>query len=340
MNPSAVKWPGDFLLPSYSCRRGRIHMCVNIISSTKIFDTGRNFTHKMKNAARKFFTLAYSLITSEWKAVTVIILASLLQAFAVNYFTLHYRFPDLGVSGIAVLTNYAFGISPNWVILTGNIILMIWAWRDLNLHFLGLTLISIFTFSAGLSIFALYPLSLPDDKFMATVITGLIKGFAGGMMFNVGGSSGGTDIIAAALRRRYGIEVGQFSIFVNMIIIALSVGIVGLESAVYGAVGLYVNGVTTDNVTRSFDKRKQAIIITNKPDEVSKFINEHGRGVTRLEGRGGYTGQPRPVLITLLDPRQVVILKRFLKEHDEHAFVSICDASEVLGQGFKSWRSL
>ena len=294
----------------------------------------------MNKAVRKFFTLAYSLITSEWKAVAIIILASLLQAFAVNYFTLHYRFPDLGVSGIAVLTNYAFGISPNWVILASNIILMIWAWRDLNLHFLGLTLIAIFTFSAGLSIFALYPLSLPDDKFMATVITGLIKGFAGGLMFNIGGSGGGTDIIAAALRRRYGIEVGQFSIFINLFILGLSIGVVGLESVVYGAVGLYVNGVTTDNVTRSFDKRKQAIIITNKPDEVSKFINEHGRGVTRLEGKGGYTGQPRTVLITLLDPRQVVILKRFLKEHDEHAFVSICDASEVLGQGFKSWRSL
>jgi len=294
----------------------------------------------MKNAVRKFFTLAYSLITSEWKAVTVIILASLLQAFAVNYFTIHYRFPDLGVSGIAVLTNYAFGISPNWVILTGNIILMIWAWRDLNLHFLGLTLTAIFTFSTGLTIFAMYPLSLPDDKFMATVITGLIKGFAGGLMFNVGGSGGGTDIIAAALRKRYGLEVGQFSIFINLFILGLSIGVVGLEAVVYGAVGLYVNGVTTDNVTRSFDKRKQAIIITNKPDEVSKFINEHGRGVTRLEGRGGYTGQPRPVLITLLDPRQVVNLKRFLKEHDEHAFVSICDASEVLGQGFKSWRSL
>ncbi len=294
----------------------------------------------MKNAVRKFFTLACSLITSEWKAVTVIILASLLQAFAVNYFTLHYRFPDLGVSGIAVLTNYAFGISPNWVILTGNIILMIWAWRDLNLHFLGLTLTAIFTFSTGLTIFAMYPLSLPDDKFMATVITGLIKGFAGGLMFNVGGSGGGTDIIAAALRKRYGLEVGQFSIFINLFILGLSIGVVGLEAVVYGAVGLYVNGVTTDNVTRSFDKRKQAIIITNKPDEVSKFINEHGRGVTRLEGRGGYTGQPRPVLITLLDPRQVVNLKRFLKEHDEHAFVSICDASEVLGQGFKSWRSL
>ena len=280
------------------------------------------------------------LIQEEWKAVLVILVASTIQAFAVNYFTLHYRFPDLGVSGIAVLTNYIFGISPNWVILTGNILLVLWAHKDLNARFLGLTLIAIMTFSAMLSVFAEIPLPLPDDKFMATVIVGLLKGSAGGLMIYVGGSGGGTDILAVALRRRYGIEIGRFSIFINFFILALSIGVIGLEAVVYGAVGLYINGITVDSVTRSFDKRKQAIIITNIPDEVSTFINSLGKGVTRLEGRGGYTGQERPVLITLLEPRHVVMLKRFLKEKDEKAFVSICDASEVLGKGFKSWRSL
>ncbi len=294
----------------------------------------------MKNIFRTFFSHVITIIKEEWHAVLIIIIASSIQAFAVNYFTLHYRFPDMGVAGIAVLTNYMFGISPNWVILTGNILLVIWAWRDLNVRFLALTLTAIITFSTMLSIFALYPLPLPDDKFMATVITGLMKGAAAGLMFNVGGSGGGTDIIAVALRRRYGIEVGRFSIFINMFILALSIGVIGLEAVVYGAVGLYVNGITVDSITRSFDRRKQAIIITNIPDEVSKFINSYGKGVTRLEGRGGYTGQTRPVLITLLEPRHVVLLKRFLKEHDEKAFVSICDASEVLGRGFKSWRSL
>ena len=294
----------------------------------------------MSSYIRRFFRLAFALISTEWQAVTVVILASALQAFAVNYFTLHYHFPDLGVSGIAVLTNYVFGISPSWVILIGNLALAFWARKDLNLHFLGLTLTAVFTFSTMLSVFALYPLPLPDDKFMATVITGLLKGFAGGLMLKAGGSGGGTDIIGVALRKRYGIEIGKFSMFINFFILGLSIGVVGLEAVVYGAVGLYVNGVTTDNVTRSFDKRKQAIIITNIPDEVSRFINEHGRGVTRFEGRGGYTGQERPVLFTLLSPGQVVQLKRFLKEHDENAFVSISDASEVLGKGFKSWRSL
>ena len=71
-----------------------------------------------------------------------------------------------------------------------------------------------------------------------------------------------------------------------------------------------------------------------------EFINSKGKGVTRLDGIGAYTGQKRPVLISLLEPRQVVQLKLFLKERDPKAFVSICDATEVLGQGFKSWRSL
>ena len=292
------------------------------------------------NILRSLFTHIIDILRDDWKAFIVIIFASTLQAFAVRYFTLHYHFPDLGVSGIAVLTNYVFGISPNWVILTGNILLLLWAGKNLNKRFLVLTVTAIFTFSTMLSVFEHYPLPLPDDKFMATVITGLMKGTAGGLMLNVGGSGGGTDISAIVLRRRYGLEVGRFTIFINMIILALSIGVVGLESVVYGAVGLYVNGITVDNVTRSFDKRKQAIIITNKPDEVSEFINSHGRGVTRLEGRGGFTGQPRPVLITLLEPRQVMLLKRFLKEKDRKAFVSICDASEVLGKGFKSWRSL
>ncbi|MBQ7559673.1 MAG: YitT family protein [Synergistaceae bacterium] len=280
------------------------------------------------------------MIKEDWKAVLVIIIASLIQAFAVNYFTLHYRFPDLGVSGIAVLTNYMFGISPNWVILTGNILLVWWAHKDLNIRFLVLTLLAIMTFSTGLSIFDEYPLPLPDDKFMATVIVGVLKGTAGGLMLNVGGSGGGTDILAAALRRRYGIEIGRFSIFINFFILGLSIGVIGLESVVYGAVGLYVNGITVDSVTHSFDKRKQAIIITNIPDEVSSFITSLGKGVTRIEGKGAYTGQERPILFTLLSPRHVVMLKKFLKEKDERAFVSICDASEVLGKGFKSWKSL
>lgn len=277
---------------------------------------------------------------SEWKAVLVITLCSLLSAFAVANFTLPYRFPDMGVSGMAFLAHYAFGFSPSPIIAAANALLMIWGWKNLNLRFLGLTICSIAAFTISLPFFIEMGLPLPRDKFMATVISGVLKGVAGGVIFNMGGSGGGTDILATVMRRRHGLDVGQFTIFANLGILLLSLGVVGLDSVVYGAVGLYVYGITVDNVMRKFDRRKQAFIITNVPDEVSAFITAKGKGVTRIEGRGMYTGEPRPMLISLLEPRQVVQLKGFLQEKDPKAFVSICDAAEVLGRGFKSWQSL
>ncbi|MDR2529461.1 MAG: YitT family protein [Synergistaceae bacterium] len=279
-------------------------------------------------------------IRGEWKALLVIIFGNIACAFAVINFTLPYRFPDLGVSGLAVLSNYVFGISPSWVVAAGNLLLIAWGWRNLSLRFLGLTVCSIMVFSIFMPIFLKFPLPLEQDSFMATVISGVLKGGAAGMIFNAGGSGGGTDIVAMVLRRRYGIEVGQFSIFVNLFVLTLSLGVVGLNPVVYGVVGLYIYGITLDNVMRKFDRRKQALIITSIPDEVSHFITSKGKGVTRVEGQGAYTGQPRPVLISLLEPRHVVQLKAFLQEKDPKAFVSICDAAEVLGQGFKSWKSL
>jgi Uncharacterized conserved protein len=113
-------------------------------------------------------------------------------------------------------------------------------------------------------------------------------------------------------------------------ILALSFFVVGLDSAIYGAVGLYVFGIVLDNTTRSFDRRKQAIIITNIPDEVSAYINlTLHRGVTRLDGMGGYSKQPRPVLLTLLEPRQAMQLKKFLAEHDPQGL-------HVRGRGVRS----
>ena len=208
------------------------------------------------------------------------------------------------------------------------------------MRFLGLTVLSIAIFTISLPFFVELSLPLHSDKFMATAINGVLKGIAAGMIFNAGGSGGGTDIIAMVLRRRHGLEVGQFSIYANMVILALSLGVVGLDSVVYGVVGLYIYGITVDNAMRKFERRKQAFIITNIPEEVSAFITSRGKGVTLIEGKGMYTGETRPVLISLLEPRHVVQLKSFLQKKDPKAFVSICDAAEVLGAGFKSWQSL
>lgn len=277
----------------------------------------------------------------EWKAFIVTTISIAINALAVAYFTIPYKFPDLGVSGIAVLSNYALGISPVWVIFFGNLLLFIWGWKYLSPRFICFSAYYVLLFSVLLPIFTAYPITLPDDRFLAAVISGVVKGISGALVLHVGASGGGTDIIAVALRQKYGIEVGSFSVAFNIFILVFSLGIVGLHSTIYGLVALYVFGVVIDNTTHSFDKRKQAFIITNIPHEVSQYIHEtFGRGTTMIKGVGGFTGQERPVLITLLDQKQVALVKNYLRQNDNSAFVSICDATEVLGKGFKSWKSL
>ena len=225
-------------------------------------------------------------ISSNWKAISIVVLCSLLWAFTVANITLPFRFPGMGVSGLAFLAHYAFDFPPHLIIAACNALLLIWSWKNFDLRFLGLTICSIAVFTVSLPVFTAFSLPWPQDKFMAAVINGVFTGFAGGMVFNAGGSGGGLDIIVSVIRRRYGIEVGQCSVFINMGILALSLGVVGLDSVVYGAVGLYVYAITIDNVMRKFERRKQAFIITNIPDEVSAFITSKGKGVTRIEGQG------------------------------------------------------
>jgi uncharacterized membrane-anchored protein YitT (DUF2179 family) len=287
------------------------------------------------------FTNFFKFIRDEWKVFAAMTVGVVINAIAVSYFTIPYKFPDLGVSGLAVLSNYAFGISPVWVIFFGNFFLFIWGWKYLSKSFILFSSYYVILFSLLLPILSEIKIELPDDRFLAAVISGVIKGISGAFVLKVGGSSGGLDIIAVALRKRYGIEIGSFSVAVNLVILGLSIGVVGLHSTIYGVVALYVFGVVIDNTTYSFDKRKQAFIITDIPQDVSSYITSaFGRGATLIRGEGAFTGQERFILMTLLDQRQVASLKDYLRRNDPNAFVSICDASEVLGKGFKSWKSL
>ena len=283
----------------------------------------------------------YKFMRDEWKIFVAMTIGLIINAIAVSYFTIPYKFPDLGVSGLAVLTNYLFGISPAWVIFFGNLILFVWGWKFLSRRFIIFSSYYVILFSLLLPIFSAINITLPDDRFLAAVISGVLKGISGAFVLHVGGSTGGTDIIAVAFRKRYGVEVGSFSVVINLLILGLSLGIVGLHSTIYGVVALYIYGIVIDNTSHSFDRRKQLFIITDIPEDVSSYItNTFNRGATLLHGKGAFTGQDRFIVMTLLDRRQVAFLKDYLRRNDPMAFVSICDASEVLGKGFKSWKTL
>ncbi|HRV71762.1 MAG TPA: YitT family protein [Thermovirgaceae bacterium] len=290
---------------------------------------------------RKKIVHATVAVRREIPTFALMTFGATIVAFGIMSLTIPYRFPDSGVSGIAVLSSYLFGISPAWIVGIANLVLLAWGLKELSPRFIGWTVYAVMLLTLLLKLFEGIPYPHLDERLLVAILAGVVKGLGGGLVLRSGSSLGGTDIIVVVLRKRYGVEVGKFTFYINLAILGISVFIVGLEGAIYGLVSIFANGLVTDNVLRSFDRRRQVIVISNTPREIAAFITgEMHRGVTILHGEGGYTHEERPALLCVLTPRQTMDLKNYLSVHDPKAFMIVSDASEVMGRGFKNWTEL
>ncbi len=282
-----------------------------------------------------------AFIHQNWISVLSMTLGSALVAAAIALFVIPARLPDSGVTGLAILLKYTWNIPASLGVWGLNALLFAYGWKVLPRRFLGWTFYAVVVFTFLLDLFSRLPAPPITDKLLLVVAAAALKGTGGAMVFNAGASLAGTDIIASALRRKKGIEIGKFTFYINAVIIAISLPVVGLENMLYGLVLLYINAWFIDNGLKSFDMRKQVIVIASDPREVKDYLmRELHRGATVLKGEGAFTGQPRDVLLAVLTPRQVVELKRHLARTDPRAFVILSDASEVVGRGFKQWKKI
>ncbi len=284
---------------------------------------------------------AMVFISHNWFPAVAMTVGSALVAAAIALFVIPARLPDSGVTGLAILLKYIWNIPAAIGVWGLNALLFAYGWKVLPRRFLGWTFYAVVVFTLLLDLFSRLPAPPIADRFLLVVAAAALKGTGGAMVFNAGASLAGTDIIASALRRKKGIEIGKFTFYINAVIIAVSLPVVGLENMLYGLVLLYINGWFIDNGLKAFDMRKQVIVIASDPEEIKSYLmTELHRGATVLKGEGAFTGQPKDVLLAVLTPRQVVELKRHLAQTDPRAFVILSDASEVVGRGFKRWKAI
>ncbi len=268
-------------------------------------------------------------------------LGVIIFSLGVVCFTLPYEFPDIGVIGIAVILKYSMGFSPALTNLIINAVLLLWGGRQLSKRFIAWTIYNTVLLSLTLQVLSNIDVPYVTDTFLVAVAGGLIKGVGLGMVFRTGGSSGGTDIVVAVLRKKLGVEIGKYTFYLNMLILSASVGIVGLEKVLFGFVACYIMGQAMDNVISSFDKRRLVFIVAKETNQIVDYISEElPRGSTVLYGEGGYTHERRDTVMCLLTARQAMELKRYLAINYPSAFMVITEASEVLGNGFKRWKSI
>ena len=293
--------------------------------------------HKLKHLAVK----TELFVLNEWSTFAISTIGSLMYTVGVIGFTLPYRFPDSGVMGIAILLKYTIGLAPSITSLVANVFLLAWGGRELSKRFVAWTIYNVLLISFLLEALKFIKFPMLNDMILVAIAGGIIKGIGGGLIFRTGVSGGGTDVIIAVLRKRYGIEVGRYSFYINMLILGGSVGIVGMEKMLYGFVASYVSGQGIDSVLSSFDKRRLVLIMAKETKPVVKYISEElNRGSTVLYGEGGFSGEARPTIMCLLTPRQTMVLKRYLAKEHPKSFMVVSEASEVLGRGFKHWKNI
>lgn len=276
---------------------------------------------------------------AESGTLLAVILGSFFYTFGVMAFTVPYRFPDAGVTGIAVVLNYAMGISLPLTTGIANVVLLSWAWRELSPRVVLWTVVSVVLISTLMKLLEGMPFAHTDQKLLIAFMGGAIKGFGGGIVLRTGVTMGGLDIIILYLQKRYGIEVGKYNFYINMCIIGASSLVVGVENAMLGLAGIYASSLMIDSTVSAFDKRRLVLIVSKNPQPIVGFISLNlVRGSTLIDAHGGFSGEDRQTIMCVLTRRQTVDLKRFLADNDPRAFMVVSDASEVMGRGFKAWK--
>lgn len=285
-----------------------------------------------------------------WRVIRdylLIILSSLIQAVSLRLFFIPANLASGGVSGIAQLINHYTGWAIGLMVLIGNIPLFILGWRFLGgFKFAMRTAVAILTYSLLTDLLLKIPYfveysqilinDLKGDIFLNSLYGAIISGIGYGLVYRARGTSGGSDILARILNNWRGISMTQSYLIVDTAVI-LSAGFVfGWKAALYAMIALYVSGLVAETVLEGGGTVRSAMIITAKPDEIStRVIDEMQRGVTYLEGKGGYTGNSRPVLYCVILRSEVAALKEIVHEIDPEAFMVIGVAHEALGEGFK-----
>lgn len=242
-----------------------------------------------------------------------------------------------GVSGIGAVLFYATGIPVGLTYFLVNIVLVGVAIKVLGANFGIKTIYSMIVVSLGLS-FTQNIISEPivDDTFLSAVLGGILSGVGLGIVFSKGGSTGGTDIIAAIVVKYRNISPGRVIMYCDVIIIASSFFVLkSIDKMVYGYVTMAVVSYALDAVLSGANRSAQMFIFSKKYAEIADFINQQRyRGVTVIDGTGWYTKENVKVVISVVRKRETGAIFRKIKEIDPGAFISMGSVMGVYGEGF------
>ncbi len=274
-----------------------------------------------------------------FKNYLLITIGVLIVAFGICFFLIPADLATGGITGLAMVINeVAPAISIGQILLILNIILFIIGFLTIGKAFGAKTIYASFLLSGIIYVmdeFIKIDGPLVDDLFVNLIVGILIQGIGLGIVFNQDASTGGTDIIAKVLNKFFHFEIGKALLMADFVVVSLAAYSFGIELAIYAFLGIVMNGFIIDTAIEGFNLKVSVSIISKKTDDIQKFIVDVlERGATIYTAKGAYTMVDKEIVTSVMDKKEFIKLKTYIKEIDPDAFVMISNVREVLGEGF------
>lgn len=274
------------------------------------------------------------------KQLIGVVAGSFIVATSINVFILANHIADGGLTGVAIIFYYLFEWDVGLTVLILNIPLFLLGYKVVGKRLFILSIIGVVVLSTALSFTSSLP-PITNDSLLASVFGGLITGIGMGIIFRSRGSLGGTDILAIILNKRTSFSVGQIILGFDALIFLGAAIIFYPEMAMYAMIYMFIAAKVIDLVQTGLNYSKSVMVVTDKPQVIAtEIIKNVGRGVTFFEAEGAYSKLRKKVIYSIVNRAQLTQVKELIHKYDPDAFVTIGDVSEVVGEGFVSWKTV
>ncbi len=271
------------------------------------------------------------------KKYAMVIIGAAIMAVSLDAFLVPARIAPGGVSGLATVFGYFANIPVGIMIFLINIPIFIWGMMEFDVRFLISSMFGTALLSGFTELFALFLYPVTDNEILLSIFGGALLGLGMGIVLLSGSTTGGTDIIARILKRRFPyFSIGIFILIIDAAVVVFASAVSGKwETMLYSGLALYISIKVVDGIVDGVNYAKMALIISDYPKEIAMAVSKQlGRGATDIMGYSSYTNKSKDIVMCVVRRSEIVKLKEIIKEVDKGSFVIVADVREVQGNGF------
>lgn len=271
-----------------------------------------------------------------WPRLLIMIIGVFILAITYNIFLFHYDLVTGGTSGLAIIVNHLFDISPALFIFITEIILLLLSFFLLGTKQTGMTLVGSLLYPLFISITEvpceLIANSITYDSIMlVALISGVLYGVGCGIVYKMGYSTGGTDILMQIMHKYMKMSTGTASLILNIIVIIPGAFVFGINKAIYGIIIVVINSFFIDKIMLGISNSKVFYIRTKKIEEVQEFIKDMDTGFTMVKASGHDNKSKYDMIMCVINTKDYFMFKNVIQQIDPEAFLIITDCYEVYG---------